>query len=352
MTLRAQAPYADRGAQTRCVSAAIPAGTSRSHENRRASKNRHSVSDSSCLRWQLMRSRGSSSGIGSRRWSRAGVPGAGVLRRNETGSTPGWLTDHRRALIGAKNFLSDTWTTYRDGRLRFCSRTPGATAAGRNLRLLAHVSHPRPRLARRVHAALETVRGGVSYNGRRHAYELPEAATSTVDRRCDVIRAGESWIPDINAARGERHKRQTGLRAARVRAASRRTANGVSARGERSAARRSERAFCHRRPRHAVLADCNAPAKVLGEDPGSSAGARSIWWPRAGSFDNGVALMGALDAPVGRRRDSARQGRRRTTGFRSAQTAFILRPWRRSPTTTSSHERIHGRPSLVAYYLC
>ncbi len=229
-----------------------------------------------------------------------------------SGLTPGWLTNHERALVGAQLRLSETWTTYpvegpfygrtreRDTRIE-----PSLFATYRVL----------PRAQISAFMPLETIR--------RRSPGGTDTRTSfgdlTVVGRYDFVRAGESWIPGIavlvgtQAPTGRSSDEGTSNLAADV--------NGIGT-WEINGGASVEQTFGHLVLHVTVLTGYRLPNKVLGED--QHLGWRALYLGAVGwVFNNDVMLMGTLThASDG---DATLDGRDAPgTGFRSTQAAMLV----------------------------
>lgn len=250
-------------------------------------------------------------------WIAAVVANEGVARAQAccvgaSGLTPGWLTNHERALIGAQLRLSDTWTTYPTVG-SFYSRTPERDARVQTSLFGTYRILPRAQLS--AFMPLETVR--------RRSYSGVDTRTSfgdlTVVGRYDFIRAGESSIPGIallvgtQAPTGRSSDEGTSNLAADV--------NGIGT-WEINGGASIEQTFGHLVLHATVLAGYRLPNKVLGED--QHLGWRALYLVAAGwVFDNDVALMGTLTHTSDG--DATLAGEPAPdTGFRSTQAAFLV----------------------------
>lgn len=229
-----------------------------------------------------------------------------------SGLTPGWLTNHERALVGAQLRLSETWTTYPTVG-SFYSRTPEHDARVETSLFATYRVLPRGQIS--AFMPVETIR--------RRSLGGTDTRTSlgdfTLVGRYDFIRAGESWIPGIavlagtQAPTGRSSDEGTSNLAADV--------NGLGT-WEFNGGVSVEQTFGHLVLHTTVLVGYRLPNEVLGEE--QHLGWRALYLVAAGwVFDNDVALMGTLThASDG---DATLAGMEaKDTGFRSTQAALLV----------------------------
>lgn len=240
-----------------------------------------------------------------RAWAQACCVGA-------SGLTPGWLTNHERALVGAQLRLSETWTTY-PVQGSFYARTPERDARVETSLFATYRALPRGQIS--AFMPLETIR--------RRSLGGTDTRTSfgdlTVVGRYDFVRAGESWIPGIavlagtQAPTGRSSDESTSNLAADV--------NGIGT-WEINGGASIEQTFGHLVLHMTVLAGYRLPNEVLGED--QHLGWRALYLAAVGwVFDSDVALMATLThASDG---DATLAGHEAPgTGFRSTQAALLV----------------------------
>jgi hypothetical protein len=240
-----------------------------------------------------------------RAWAQACCVGA-------SGLTPGWLTNHERALIGAQLRLSETWSTY-PAVGNFYSRTPERDARVETALCATYRVLSRGQIS--AFMPLETIR--------RRSLGGTDTKTSfgdlTVVGRYDFILAGESWIPGIallagtQVPTGRSGDEGTSNLAADV--------NGIGT-WEINGGVAVQQTFGHLVLYGTVLAGYRLPNEVLGER--QHLGWRALYLAAAGwVFDNDVALMGTLTHSSDG--DATLAGRDAPdTGFRSTQAAMLV----------------------------
>ncbi|MCW5811168.1 MAG: hypothetical protein KIT84_09160 [Labilithrix sp.] len=229
-----------------------------------------------------------------------------------SGLTPGWLTNHERALVGAQLRLSQTHGTYPSSG-PFYVPTPGRDARVETSLFATYRLFPRAQ----VSAFMPLV------TTRRRSGAVTEHRTAfgdfTLVGRYDLIRAGESTIPGIailagaQAPTGKEPSAGTGLLAADV--------NGIGS-WEVNGGVSIEQTFGHVVLHGTVLAGYRFPATILGEE--QRLGPRALYLVAGGwVFDSDVALLGTLThASDG---DATLAGEDAVgTGFRSTQLAFLV----------------------------
>src|SRR5690606_29584525 len=102
-----------------------------------------------------------------------------------SGLTPGWLTNHERALIGAQLRLSETHGTYPTGG-RFYAAPPGRDARIETSLFGALRYLPRGQVS--MFAPIVVTRRRASAN----VEERSSAGDTTIVTRYDLVRAGEA----------------------------------------------------------------------------------------------------------------------------------------------------------------
>lgn len=260
------------------------------------------------LAWVLVATFATLLALEERAWAQACCVGA-------SGLTPGWLTNHERALIGAQLRLSETWDTY-PAKGSFYSRSPEHDTRIETSLFATYRFQPwLPRFQVSAFMPVQTVR--------RRSLGGTDTRTSfgdlTVVGRYDFIRAGESWIPGIavlagtQAPTGRSSDEGTSNLAADV--------NGIGT-WEINGGVSIEQTFGHLVLHTTILAGYRLPNTVLGEP--QHLGWRALYLGAAGwVFDNDVALMLTLthssdgDATLG-------GIPAKDTGFRSTQAAFLV----------------------------
>jgi hypothetical protein len=240
-----------------------------------------------------------------RAWAQACCVGA-------SGLTPGWLTNHERALIGAQVRLSETWTTY-PAVGNFYARTPERDARVETSLFATYRVLPRGQIS--AFMPLETIR--------RRSIGGTDTKTSfgdlTVIGRYDVIRAGESWFPGIallagtQVPTGRSSDEGTSNLAADV--------NGIGT-WEINGGVSVEQTFGQLILHATVLAGYRLPNEVLGEP--QHLGWRALYLAAVGwVFNNDVTLMGTLTHSSDG--DATLAGLPAPdTGFRSTQAAMLV----------------------------
>jgi hypothetical protein len=107
-----------------------------------------------------------------------------------SGLTPGWLTHHERALVGAQVRASETHGTYPTSGT-FYARNPGRDARIETSLFGSYRVLPRAQLSLFAPLVSTRRRAGAIVEGR------VAPGDTTLIGRYDLIRAGESWIPGI-----------------------------------------------------------------------------------------------------------------------------------------------------------
>lgn len=229
-----------------------------------------------------------------------------------SGLTPGWLTNHEQALVGAQLRVSETHGTYPTSG-SFYTPTPGRdakveTSLFGSLRVL-----PRGQVS--VFAPFVTTRrrAGANTETRGALGDL------TLVTRYDVVRTGESFIPGIailagmQAPTGTPSDKGDGLLAANVTGIGAWEANGGAS---------VEQTFGHVVLHATVLAGYRFPREVLGLP--SHLGWRALYLVAGGYvFDDDVTMLATIthssdgDATL----DNAPAP---GTGFRQTQLAFLV----------------------------
>jgi hypothetical protein len=258
------------------------------------------------MRWLVM------VGVGGAIALSSSVASAQACCVGASGLTPGWLTNHERALVGAQLRLSETWSRYPVVG-DFYSRNPEHDTRVETSLFGTYRVLPRGQVS--AFMPLVTVR--------RRTLGGTDTQTSfgdlTVVGRYDFIRAGESWIPGIallagtQAPTGRSSEDGTSNFAADV--------NGIGT-WEINGGVSIEQTFGHLVVHATVLAGYRLPNEVLGEE--QHLGWRALYLGAVGwVFESDVALMGTLTHTSDG--DATLAGEpARDTGFRSTQAAFLV----------------------------
>lgn len=229
-----------------------------------------------------------------------------------SGLTPGWLTNHERALVGAQLRLSGTHGTYPSSG-PFYVPTPGRDARIETSLFGTYRLLPRAQVSVFMPVITTRRRSGAVTEQRTAFGDL------TLVARYDIIRAGESRIPGIailaggQAPTGKDPTEGTPLLAADV--------NGIGS-WEINGGVSIEQTFGHVVLHATVLAGYRFPTTIFGEK--QSLGPRALYLLAGGwVFDNDIALMAtvthASDGDATLAGDDAVG-----TGFRSTQLAFLV----------------------------
>lgn len=238
-------------------------------------------------------------------WAQACCVGA-------SGLTPGWLTNHERALVGAQVRLSETFGTY-PVRGTFYSRNPEHDARVETGLFGTYRFLPRGQVS--AFMPLETIR--------RRSVDGTDTRTSfgdlSVVGRYDFIRAGESWFPGVAVLLGT--QMPTGKSSDEGTSNLAADVNGIGT-WELNGGMSIEQTFGHLVLHVTVLAGYRLPNKVLGED--QHLGWRALYLGAVGwVFDNDVAMMGTVTHSSDGDATLAHQDAP-DTGFRSTQLAFLV----------------------------
>lgn len=229
-----------------------------------------------------------------------------------SGLTPGWMTNHERALVGAQLRLSETWTTY-PTQGSFYSRSVERDTRVQTSLFATYRVLPRAQVS--TFLPVETVR--------RRSISGTETRTTfgdfTLVGRYDFVRSGESWFPGValllgtQAPTGRSSDQSTSNLAADVTGLGTWEVNGGAS---------VEQTFGHLVLHATVLLGYRLPREVLGED--EHLGWRALYLVAAGwVFDSDVAMMGTLTHTSDG--DAALAGEDAPgTGFRSTQAALLV----------------------------
>lgn len=200
-----------------------------------------------------------------------------------SGLTPGWLTNHEKALIGAQLRLAHTHGTY-PSRGAFFVRTPGRDTRIETSLFGTYRVLPRGQLS--VFAPLVTTR--------RRVGDLVETKSALGDvaliTRYDFVRAGEAWYPGISLLVGL--QAPTGVPSDKAAPRLAADVTGIGA-WETSAGLTVEQLFGHVVLHATTLFGYRFPREVLGVD--QHLGVRALYLFAGGwVFDDDVAILGTI----------------------------------------------------------
>ncbi len=229
-----------------------------------------------------------------------------------SGLTPGWLTTHERALVGAQLRLAGAHGTY-PAKGPFFSEQPGRDARIEPTLFASYRILPRAQVSLSVPFVVVRRRSGANVETRARPGDV------TLVGRYDFVRAGESRIPGIAllagvlAPTGTPSDKGTGLLAADV--------TGIGT-WEGNAGLSVEQTFGHVVLHATVLAGLRAPRNVLGVE--QQLGLRSLYLAGVGwVWDDDTSMLATVTHTSDG--DATLDGTSAPgTGFRATQLALVV----------------------------